>query len=129
MERPSLLVIVLNYRTAEMTLRAAEAALADMAQVQDAARAELVIVDNNSGDGSAALLADAIASFAEADGRIEVWDEYRLVDEVARRVVTFSSDKHWTANYGHRTPKSYFGKMSPERSTENVETMDLDGLL
>lgn len=62
MERPSLLVIVLNYRTAEMTLRAAEAALADMAQVQDAARAELVIVDNNSGDGSAALLADAIAT-------------------------------------------------------------------
>lgn len=79
--------------------------------------------------GRPQVLADAIASFAEADGRIEVWDEYRLVDEVARRVVTFSSDKHWTANYGHRTPKSYFGKMSPERSTENVETMDLDGLL
>ena len=79
--------------------------------------------------GRPQVLADAIASFAEADGRIEVWDEYRLVDEVARGVVTFSSDKHWTANYGHRTPKSYFGKMSPERSTENVETMDLDGLL
>lgn len=60
-ERPSLLVIVLNYRTAEMTLRAAEAALADMAQAEDAARSELVIVDNDSGDGSAALIEQAIA--------------------------------------------------------------------
>jgi len=60
MEPPSLLVIVLNYRTAEMTLRAAEAALADL-PAQDVARAELVIVDNDSGDGSAALLEQAIA--------------------------------------------------------------------
>src|SRR5690554_134524 len=79
--------------------------------------------------GRPQVLADAIASFAAADDRIKVWNDFRLVDEVARGVVTFSSDKHWTASYGHRTPNSYFGKMSPERSTENVETMDLDGLL
>lgn len=75
------------------------------------------------------VLAHAIEGFAEAEDRIDVWDDYRLVDEVARGVVQFSSDKHWSANYGHRTPRTFFGKMSPERSTENVETMDLEGLL
>ncbi|MGC1494687.1 MAG: glycosyltransferase family 2 protein [Sulfitobacter sp.] len=49
---PKLLVIVLNYRTAEMTLKSVAAALADMPQVG----AELIIVDNASGDGSAAVL-------------------------------------------------------------------------
>ena len=50
-----LLVVLLNYRTAEMTLRAADTALADMPQ-----GAELVIVDNASGDGSAELLGRAV---------------------------------------------------------------------
>ncbi len=53
---PSVLVVLLNYRTAEMTLRAAEAALADMPE-----GGELVIIDNASGDGSAGVLANAIA--------------------------------------------------------------------
>ncbi|MDX5329367.1 MAG: hypothetical protein LPK06_11355, partial [Marinobacter sp.] len=75
------------------------------------------------------VLADAIAHFADADDRIDVWDDYRLVDEVARTIVQFSSDKHWTAEYGHRTPRNFFGKMSPERARTNTETMDLDDLL
>ncbi|GGC58263.1 hypothetical protein GCM10011362_03320 [Marinobacter halophilus] len=75
------------------------------------------------------VLADAIAGFADAEDRIEVWADYRLVDEVARTMVQFSSDKHWTASYGHRTPSNFFGKMSPERSNNNIEVMDLDGLL
>ena len=79
--------------------------------------------------GRPQVLAQAISEFAEAEERIEVWEEYRLVDEVARRIVQFASDKHWSANYGHRTPRTFFGKMSPERNTENVETMDLEGLL
>ncbi len=54
---PKLLVIVLNYRTAEMTLKAAAAALADMPKVG----AELIIVDNASGDGSAVILQQAVA--------------------------------------------------------------------
>ena len=53
---PKVLVVLLNYRTAQMTLRAATAALADMPE-----QAELVIVDNASGDGSAGILAKAIA--------------------------------------------------------------------
>ena len=79
--------------------------------------------------GRPEVLEDAITSFADAEDRIEVREDYRLLDEVARRVITFSSDKHWTANYGYRTPGSQFGKMSPERNSENVETMDLDDLL
>ena len=54
---PSILVIVLNFRTAQMTLRAADAALADMPD-----GAEMIIVDNASGDGSAQVLQDAVAA-------------------------------------------------------------------
>lgn len=52
---PSVLVVLLNYRTAQMTLRAASAALADMPT-----GAEMVIIDNASGDGSAGVLEQAI---------------------------------------------------------------------
>ncbi|TMM49317.1 glycosyltransferase family 2 protein [Sulfitobacter sabulilitoris] len=55
---PSLLCVVLNYKTPQMTLRAAEAALSDMAGL----RAEMVIVDNASGDGSADILRDAVVA-------------------------------------------------------------------
>ena len=79
--------------------------------------------------GRPAVLKDVIARFAAAEATIDVWDDYRLVDEVAAGVIRFSSDKYWTAHYGYRTPQSFFGKMSPERNTENVETMSLDGLL
>lgn len=48
MAEPRILVVLLNYRTADMTLRAAEAALRAMQGL----RAEMVIVDNDSGDGS-----------------------------------------------------------------------------
>lgn len=74
-------------------------------------------------------LKEAIATFAESNATVDVWEEYRLVDEVAADAVQFSSDKYWTAHYGYRTPQTFFGKMSPERETENVETMNLDGLL
>lgn len=45
---PSLLVIILNWRTPEMTLRSAEAALVALEGLD----AALTIVDNDSGDGS-----------------------------------------------------------------------------
>ncbi|WP_296640610.1 glycosyltransferase family 2 protein [Roseinatronobacter sp.] len=48
------LTVILNYRTAEMTLRAAQAALAAMEEVTG----EIVIVDNDSGDGSEDILRD-----------------------------------------------------------------------
>lgn len=64
---PRILVVLLNYRTPQMTLRAAEAALADMASVD----AELLIVDNASGDGSAAILQNAISDRGwDANGRV-----------------------------------------------------------
>lgn len=79
--------------------------------------------------GRPEVLEDVIARFAEAENRIDVWSEFRLVDEVAGDAIRFSSDKHWTANYGYRTPRTYFGRMSPERVGEEPETMDLDDLL
>lgn len=79
--------------------------------------------------GRTDVLADVIRRFTEAEDTIEVWDEYRLADHVAEYIIRFSSDKHWTAEYGYRTPQAFFGKMSPERSNENAETMSLDGLL
>ena len=45
---PKLLVISLNYRTPAMTLRSVQHALREMQGLE----AELVIVDNDSGDGS-----------------------------------------------------------------------------
>jgi len=52
------LVVSLNYRTAGMTLRSARAALVAMRGLD----AELVIVDNDSGDGSYEQMAQAIAT-------------------------------------------------------------------
>ena len=56
---PSLLTVILNWRTPEMTRRSAEAALAALEGIEGA----LVIVDNASGDGSYERLA------AEAETR------------------------------------------------------------
>ena len=53
---PSVLTIVLNYRTPLLTLRAVEAALREMEGLAGA----LTIVDNNSGDGSYETLCQAV---------------------------------------------------------------------
>ncbi|MFP4570090.1 glycosyltransferase family 2 protein [Rhodosalinus sp.] len=61
---PRLLTILLNYRTAEMTLQAAEAALRAMEGIAG----ELAIVDNDSRDGSFERLRDAAAARGWTDG-------------------------------------------------------------
>ncbi len=48
MSTGSILTIILNYRTPEMTLQAAEAALAEMQHLPG----EVLVIDNGSGDGS-----------------------------------------------------------------------------
>lgn len=53
------LTVILNYRTADMTLRAAKAAQVAMAQLEG----EIVIVDNDSGDGSEQVLRDGTAGW------------------------------------------------------------------
>lgn len=53
MTQPTLLTILLNYKTPEMTLKAAGAALREM----DGIAGEILIVDNDSGDGSFEFLA------------------------------------------------------------------------
>ncbi len=54
----TVLTVILNWRTAEMTLRAAEAALIAMDGIDGA----LTIVDNDSGDGSFEVLSAAVVS-------------------------------------------------------------------
>jgi GT2 family glycosyltransferase len=63
MDNQRILTILLNYRTPEMTLRAAAAALEEMADLPG----ELLIIDNGSGDGSF----DQIRAEAEARGWLE----------------------------------------------------------
>lgn len=58
MSQPAVLCILLNFRTPAMTLRAAEAALADL----HAVGGELVIVDNASGDGSYEEIMQGVAA-------------------------------------------------------------------
>ncbi|MBU2983346.1 glycosyltransferase family 2 protein [Lentibacter algarum] len=58
MTEPRLLAVILNYQTAEMTLRSAEAAL----RALEGLNAELVIVDNDSGDGSFEMLSSGVAA-------------------------------------------------------------------
>ncbi|MFU8883704.1 MAG: glycosyltransferase family 2 protein, partial [Rhodobacterales bacterium] len=67
---PRLLTVLLNWRTAPMTLRAATAGLAAMAELREAlpgARTDLVIVDNDSGDGSFEML--------QAEAKARGWTE------------------------------------------------------
>ncbi|MEQ6248529.1 glycosyltransferase family 2 protein [Sulfitobacter sp. HNIBRBA3233] len=58
MASPRVLCVLLNYRTPQMTLRAAEAALGDLRGLG----AEMVIVDNASGDGSAEMFHREVAA-------------------------------------------------------------------
>ena len=62
----SILTVILNWRTPEMTLRSAEAALREMVGLD----AALVIVDNDSGDGSFEVMTRAVRGWA--DNRVRV---------------------------------------------------------
>jgi N-acetylglucosaminyl-diphospho-decaprenol L-rhamnosyltransferase len=64
---PLVLTVILNYRTAELTLEAAGHALREMSDIQG----EIVIVDNDSGDGSFEKLTEGV----EAAG----WDRVRVL--------------------------------------------------
>ncbi|OUS33354.1 glycosyl transferase [Rhodobacterales bacterium 56_14_T64] len=65
MTNPTILTIILNYRTPELTLRAAKAALQEM---QDLA-GEVVIVDNCSGDGSFEIIREEAKERGWLDGQ------------------------------------------------------------
>ena len=58
MSEPTLLTVILNYKTAEMTLQSAEAALVAMKGIAG----ELVIVDNDSQDGSFEAMSTEVAA-------------------------------------------------------------------
>lgn len=56
MQNPTILTVILNYRTPELTLKSAAAAVREMAGLAG----EIVIVDNDSQDGSFDLMSQAI---------------------------------------------------------------------
>lgn len=64
---PSVLVVILNWRTPMLTLAAAAAALREMAGIPGA----ITIVDNDSGDGSEAILREGVAARG--------WDRVRVL--------------------------------------------------
>ncbi|WP_299552975.1 glycosyltransferase family 2 protein [uncultured Tateyamaria sp.] len=66
---PTVLTVLLNYKTADMTLKAAEAALAAMTGIAGG----LVIVDNDSQDGSFETLSANVSNQDwDAEGRVRV---------------------------------------------------------
>ena len=60
---PRLLTVVLNYKTPEMTLKSVEAALREMEGIAG----EIVVVDNDSRDGSDEKLRAGIRAAVEQD--------------------------------------------------------------
>ena len=60
MTQPKILTVILNYRTPELTIQAAQAAVREMRDLGG----EVVIVDNASGDGSF----DTIRDKADSEG-------------------------------------------------------------
>jgi len=74
MTEQTILTLIVNYRTPELTLRAAEAALREM----EGLPGEVLIIDNGSGDGSfARLTEEAGARGWTAQGRLRVVDAGR----------------------------------------------------
>lgn len=67
MESPSVLTIILNYKTAEMTIASIRAAVREMAGIAG----EITVVDNDSADGSFEALTEAVATEGWA-GRVRV---------------------------------------------------------
>ncbi|THD83624.1 glycosyltransferase family 2 protein [Aliigemmobacter aestuarii] len=68
MTGPTVLTVILNWRTPEMTIRAAEAALVAMERIKGA----LVIVDNDSGDGSFERITAEVSARGWPDGPHQV---------------------------------------------------------
>lgn len=68
MTTPTLLTVILNYKTPEMTLRSAEAALREMQGIPG----KLVIVDNDSQDGSFEEMSDFAARKGWDPARTEI---------------------------------------------------------
>ena len=68
MSSATLLTVILNWRTPEMTLKAARAAAREMAGIDG----QIVIVDTDSGDGSCEAMQAGIADADWAQGCVEV---------------------------------------------------------
>lgn len=74
MTEPTVLTVILNYRTPDLTIRACEAALRDMQGLPG----EVIVVDNASGDGSVDRLREAAAAQGwDTGGRFRIVESGR----------------------------------------------------
>ena len=64
---PTILTVLLNFRTADMTLQALESAVREMKDIAGA----ITVVDNDSGDGSYEKIRDTVLARG--------WDRVRVV--------------------------------------------------
>ena len=91
-----LLAVIVNYRTASMSVEALHAL---MRELGDAADAQVVLVDNDSGDGSLAEIASAV----EEEG----WaDRVSVVGSGRNGGLAFGTIRLHRAAEGHRTLRS-----------------------
>lgn len=91
MKNPTLLTVILNYKTPDMTLRSAEAALREMAGIAG----KIVIVDNDSWDGSFDKMTDGVAARG--------WDPARIEVVQSGRNGGFGAGNNFGVRYGLRT--------------------------
>ncbi|SDD24421.1 glycosyltransferase family 2 protein [Ruegeria marina] len=74
MNEPTVLTVILNYRTPDLTIRACEAAMREMQDLPG----EVIVVDNDSGDGSVERLKQAAAAHGwDAGGRFRIVESGR----------------------------------------------------
>ncbi len=95
--------VTVNYKTAQLTLRALEAALADMAPLGGRA----IVVDNDSGDGSLATIRDAVRARGWAD-RVDVLAAPANLGFGAGNNIAFRHALSW------ETPPDYFYLLNPD---------------
>nr|WP_164735635.1 hypothetical protein [Marinobacter sp. NP-4(2019)] len=79
----------------------------------------------NKGDNE--RLRDVIRRHAESIEETPPNEDWAFVDAMATQMIVAISDRMWVENQGHRTPLGQLGTFWDEE--EDVETMDLDGLL
>ena len=85
---------------------------------------ELMIAENVGRDKT---IAEVLAYLDETSDDFEVWERYQLADRVAMRTAWAVSDRLWTREHGHRTPKNRFGETGTEADED--DSIDTEGLL
>jgi len=77
--------------------------------------------------GKREVIEESLAYLAETRDEFEVNPRYSLLDRISMQVAWDVSDRLWTKEHGHRTPRDQFGETGTE--TGRDESIDTGGLL